>query len=84
MDLVNLSTFLMYMTGINVGIYIILLVLFIYFRKRLVKFYLKRLKLADKFKGEFEKLLLGWIARYELLIIVFNIVPLIALKLLTM
>ena len=83
MDLINLSTFLMYMTGINVGVYVILLILFVYFRNGFVKLHLRMLRIADKHKSDIEKLLLGWIARYELLIIVFNIVPLISVYLMT-
>lgn len=83
MDLIQLYSFLLYMTVINIVIYLILSVLYIYFRNTFIKLHLRILKFGDKHKGEFESLLLSWLSKYKLLIFMFNIVPLISVYLMT-
>ena len=78
MDLYHL---LLHMTVINIVIYLVLLILFVYFRDGLIRFHLRILRLADKHKGDLEKMLLLWMGRYKLLILFFNIVPLLAIHL---
>ena len=80
MDLIQLSQFLMYMTTINIIIYLISLLSFIYCRKTLLSCYKGTVQPSKKDLNHFEILVLHWIARYELLILFFNIIPLIAIK----
>ena len=80
MELSILLQFFIYMTGINLIIYLISLFSFIHFRKGILKFYLSIMNKTMKEVGDFEMIVLGRLGQYELLILVFNIMPLIALK----
>lgn len=77
----DLYYLLLNMTVINIVIYLILYILIVYFREGLVRFHLRLLKIGDKHKGDFEIMLLKWMGKYKLLILFFNIVPLIAVYL---
>lgn len=77
----DLYYLLLNMAVINIVIYLILYILIVYFKEGLVRFHLRLLKLGDKHKGDFEIMLLKWMGKYKLLILFFNIVPLIAVYL---
>ena len=81
MDLSLLIQFFIYMTSINLVIYLLSLFSFIYMRKKLFNCYLKFTNPNKKENVNFEMIVLGWLGVYELHILLFNIIPLISLSL---
>lgn len=80
MELSTIFEFFTYMTGINLILYLILILSFIYCRKTLLSCYKGAVKPTIKDLNKFEIYVLHFLARYELLILFFNIIPLIAIK----
>lgn len=81
MDISTLTTFLLYLSVINIIFYVLVVLMIIYFKDRFVDLHLRIFGIAKKNKEEFVKLCYLWIGRYKSMIIFFNIMPLIALKL---
>lgn len=81
MSIETLTLFICYMTFINLFLYVLCIVLFRHFRKPMLKLQVRILRLSDKYQKELEQMFLHWLVRYETLIFFFNIIPLIALKL---
>ena len=79
----NLTIFLLNVFYINIILYILILLIYIYLKDALVKRYLNLYSLPKKHAGDVEMRFLGWIGQYELYMLVFNIVPLIALGLMS-
>lgn len=83
MDLALLSEFFMYMTGINILLYVVIMVLIRNYGKKFIGFHIRFLKLKDTSKDELELLSLRVMGRYKVLILIFNLVPLLALHLMS-
>lgn len=79
----NLTVFLLNIFYINIIIYILVLLSYIYLKDILIKRYLNIHHLPKKDAGNVKMRFLGWIGQYELYMLVFNIVPLIALGLMS-
>ncbi len=77
MDIVQLLAFLGWMTVLNFGLLLITSIMFILFKDTILKIHSKIFSLnAD----DLSPMYLGFIARYKVLIIVFNLVPYLALR----
>ena len=83
MDLTLLLHFFMCMTVINIIIYFINLILIKRYKKTFLGLHVRLLKLDKKQEDELDLIALRLLGRYKILIVVFNIVPLMALHLLT-
>ncbi len=77
MDIATLTTFLGWVTAVNIGLFILAIVFLKSKRDSLVKFHAKifGLKKEDLLKGYFQ-----YLGRYKILIIFFNIVPYLILR----
>lgn len=80
MDLSLITLFLCYSLGVNIALYIIMLITMVYFKRPLTSATLHLFRMSNKKSGFIEELALEYLARFETLVIFFNIVPLIALS----
>ena len=81
MNLALFTDFLMYMTVANIFLYIVIMVLIRNYSKTFVRFHLRLLKLKDTQKNELKALSFRVMRRYVRYILIFNLVPLLALHL---